>query len=90
MNVELSHIKEPSTLSDHYHTRHTVGSLDDRRGPRESTDEQRQAARLAYRNAARRNIYVITLSRKGPKAKQTQEKDLLHDNARIIPWTQME
>ena len=69
MNVELSHIKEPSTLPDHYDTRSTVGSLEDRKGPRDSTDEQREAASLAYRNAARRNIYVITLCRKGPKAK---------------------
>jgi hypothetical protein len=70
MNVDLSHIKQSSTLPDHYDTRSTVGSLEDRKGPRESTDEHKEAARLAYRNAARRNICVITLCRKGPKVRE--------------------
>jgi hypothetical protein len=47
----------------------TVGSLEDRNGPRDSTDEQRQAAMLAHRNAARRNIYVVKSCGKGSKAK---------------------
>lgn len=67
MSVELSHIKEPSILTDDYDTRSTVGSLADCKESRELTDEQRQAARLTYRNAARRNIYVIALCRKEPK-----------------------
>lgn len=69
INVELSHRVEPSTVPDHWDIRSTVGSKEYHEGPRDSEmDKERQAGRLAGKNAAGRHIYVVKLCGKGPKA----------------------